>query len=192
MKQQLRKEVLANLQKMTYRTYVNDSHELGHKLLSLPIIMEATTIAVTVSRRPEVDTIAIIEALWQLGKTVVVPKCETPTKTMKFYILEDFAQLETVYMDLREPNPVVCEEITPDIIDIVIVPGVVFSPQGYRIGFGGGYYDRFLAMYPLPTVALAFDCQVRDKVPRDVYDIPIDTLITNTAVVNCVQERDSQ
>lgn len=126
MKQQLRKEVLANLQKMTYRTYVNDSHELGHKLLSLPIIMEATTIAVTVSRRPEVDTIAIIEALWQLGKTVVVPKCETPTKTMKFYILEDFTQLETVYMDLREPNPVVCEEITPDIIDIVIVPGVVF------------------------------------------------------------------
>lgn len=192
MKQQLRKEVLAELQAMTYRTYVNDSHELGHKLLSLPIIMEATTIAITVSRRPEVDTTAIIEALWQLGKTVAVPKCDTVTKTMQFYILEDFSALETVYMDLREPNPLICDKLAASNIDVVITPGVVFSPQGYRIGFGGGYYDRFLATNPLPTIALAFDNQVRDNVPRDVYDIPIDTLVTSTAVINCVRERDIQ
>ena len=192
MKQQLRQEVLAELQAMPYRTYVNDSHELGHKLLSLPIIMEATTIAITISRRPEVDTTAIIEALWQLGKTVVVPKCHTATKTMQFYILEDFSELETVYMDLREPNPELCEPVEASAIDIVIAPGVVFSTQGYRIGFGGGYYDRFLAINKLPTIALAFTVQVRDNVPRDVYDIPIDTLITSTAVINCVQERDSQ
>ena len=69
------------------------------------------------------------------------------TREMSFYAIESFAQLETVYMHLREPIPAKSEFVDANEMDIIVVPGVVFDPYGYRIGYGGGYYDRYVLNY---------------------------------------------
>ena len=95
----------------------------------------------------EVNTYPIIEKAWEEGKKVVVPKCNKEARTMSFRKISNFDQLETVYMNLREPIPALTEEVNADEIDLQIVPGVAYTERGERIGYGGGYYDRYLMHY---------------------------------------------
>ena len=108
---------------------------------------EAKTIGITLSMENEVNTYPIIEKAWKEGKRVVVPKCNKETRTMSFRQISNFDQLETVYMNLREPIPALTEEVNADEIDLQIVPGVAYTERGERIGYGGGYYDRYLVHY---------------------------------------------
>lgn len=143
----LRNKVREALSNMSAATYREQSFAIARKVLQEPYIIEANTIGITISNKPEVDTIHLIEALWKLGKTVAVPKCNAKTREMSFYAIESFAQLETVYMHLREPIPEISEFVDANEMDIILVPGVVFDTQGYRIGYGGGYYDRYVLHY---------------------------------------------
>ena len=121
----------------------NESHFISYPM-NLKI---AANIGVTISRFPEVDTQPIIEAAWKWENKIAVPKCIRETKEMDFRLLTSFDELETVYMDLLEPIVEQTESMGKEEIDLQIVPGVVFSNEGYRIGFGGGYYDRYLKDY---------------------------------------------
>lgn len=139
---------------------------------------KAETIGVTISAFPEVDTHRLIEYCWKAGKKTAVPKCDPVTRAMTFRIIEDFSQLETVYMRLLEPMEEKTQSVEPGEIDLLLVPGVVFSQDGYRIGFGGGYYDRYLTRYAGPTRSLAFAMQLVDAVPVEPHDIPVDCICT--------------
>lgn len=108
---------------------------------------------------------------------------------MTFYHIESYDQLETVYMNLREPNPNVTTAISSDAIELLIVPGIVYNKSGYRIGYGGGYYDRFLSTYLGLTMSLAFDMQVNDEVVREQFDLPVDRIITESATIPCYEYR---
>lgn len=145
----------------------------------------ASTVALTISRRPEVDTYPIIERAWQEGKKVAVPKCLPKEKQLDFRLLDNFNQLEVVYYGLKEPKQDETETVSPAAIDLVIVPGLIYEPRGYRIGFGGGYYDRFLESYNGKTIALAFSLQVADKLPVEPFDIPVQSIITEEKVIRC-------
>ena len=125
----------------------------------------------------EVNTYPIIEKAWEEGKKVVVPKCNKGTRTMSFRQINNFDRLETVYMNLREPIPGLTEEVNMDEIDLQIVPGVAYTERGERIGYGGGYYDRYLVHYKGKTLSLAYDFQMVKHIPVEPFDKNIEKLL---------------
>lgn len=188
-KSTLRNEVREALSKMTAATYRNQSFAVAKKVLQETYIIEANTIGITISNMPEVDTIHLIEALWRMGKKIAVPKCDPKTREMTFYAIESFAQLETVYMHLREPIPEVCEFVDANEMDVILVPGVVFDHRGYRVGYGGGYYDRYVLNYSGKLMSLVFDEQLRKQVPTEAHDCPVDLIVTPTKRIDCKVQR---
>ncbi|MCY9549543.1 5-formyltetrahydrofolate cyclo-ligase [Lysinibacillus xylanilyticus] len=186
----LRNEVKEALATMSEVAYHNQSNAVVNKVLQEPYIIEATTIGITISNKPEVDTIQLIEELWQLGKKVAVPKCNPKTREMLFYAIESFAQLETVYMHLREPIPEMCEFVDANEMDVLLVPGVVFDKFGYRIGYGGGYYDRYVLNYKKgKLMSLLFNEQLYERIPIEAHDCPVDIIVTPTKRIDCVTQR---
>jgi len=186
----LRNKVREMLATMDEEVYLRQSIAVVKKLLQEPYIIEANIIGITISNKPEVDTILLIEELWQLGKKVAVPKCHPKTREMTFYAIESFAQLETVYMHLREPIPEKCELVDANEMDIILVPGVVFDRFGYRIGYGGGYYDRYVLNYKKgKLMSLLFDDQIVNRVPSEEHDCPVDIIVTPTERIDCLAQR---
>ncbi|WP_037593142.1 5-formyltetrahydrofolate cyclo-ligase [Sporosarcina sp. D27] len=185
MKTIIRKNCLLKLKNMSADEYKRKSDCIRLRFLETAEFIKAETVAITMSRSTEVQTRTIIEACWKLGKNVVVPKCNPEQKTMDFKKITSFQQLETVYLDLQEPNPFITESVNKFEIDLLIVPGVVFTKEGYRIGYGGGYYDRYLSTYTGETVALAFELQLVDQLPIESHDIPVKKIITEEREIQC-------
>ncbi|WP_187373162.1 5-formyltetrahydrofolate cyclo-ligase [Bacillus rubiinfantis] len=177
------KEVLSQISKPVYEDY---SYKIACTLFEDERWKQATTIGLTVSNFPEVDTFQIIRKAWETGKKVVVPKCDTTKKTLSFRMLTKFSQLESVYYGLWEPVVSLTTEVFPAQIDLLLVPGLAYSRSGSRLGFGGGYYDRFLALYSGPTVSLAFDEQIIPHIPVEQYDLPVAQIITPSEVIKIV------
>lgn len=127
------------------------------------------------------------------GRTVVVPYCVD--RDLVLFHLEDFQELVSGKYGILEPRAelrdLASKRIRPEDLDLVIVPGVVFDAQGGRLGQGQGYYDRLLRNVPpdRPRVALAFECQLTDRVPRDQHDMLMDYVISETQVYEAKVER---
>lgn len=175
-----RKEMLAKLKTMPEEVHRGKTEKIIRRLAENPIFADAATIGMTISAFPEVDTSQLIDYCWSIGKKVAVPKCIPSTREMDFYILTDYSELENVYMKLLEPRIDKSRYVSPDEIDLMIVPGVVFSKSGYRIGFGGGYYDRYLSVYKGKTASLVFGMQLVESMSVENHDIPVQQLITET------------
>lgn len=173
-----RKAMIAQLKAMDPVEHREKSKAIIKFLMEDEAFHQAKVIGLTISAFPEVDTHRLIEECWKAGKKTVVPKCEPHSRAMDFRIIENFGQLETVYMKLLEPITEKTEQVGPEQIDLLIVPGVVFSHDGYRIGFGGGYYDRYLTKYAGPTRSLAFAAQLQESVPVESHDIPVQRIYT--------------
>lgn len=181
----LRKMTLQALNKIELLEHQQKSQKIQKRLIKEEDIKNAQIIGITLSSFPEVDTWNFIEELWSQGKQVAVPKCNPVTREMKFYVIDSYNQLEVVYMKLKEPIPNITKSVNENQIDVLIVPGVVFDRRGYRIGFGGGYYDRFLSGYVGPTLALAFNSQIIEEVPVERFDLPISIIVTETGSIQC-------
>jgi 5-formyltetrahydrofolate cyclo-ligase len=184
-KSQARKEVKEELNLLPMEQHEMWSNQIAAKLYETSWWKDAAVIALTISRDREVSTMPLIERAWAAGKTVVVPKCNPTDHTMKFFRITSFSQLETVYFGLQEPiinETVYC---SAEEIDLMVVPGIVFSKKGYRIGYGGGYYDRYLASFGGTAISLAFAFQLRKEVPADDHDIPVQAIITNEGITIC-------
>lgn len=177
-KKEIRKQILSDLKKLDKSIYEQHSFEIAKKLYQLPVWKEANTVALTVSRPPEVDTWQIIRSGWLEGKRMVVPKCHPETKQMVFRQITSFTQLESIYFGLYEPKEDVTAEVRQQEIDLIIVPGVGYNHYGYRIGFGGGYYDRYLQYFNGETISLAFSLQLRQELPTEKHDIPVKAIMT--------------
>jgi 5-formyltetrahydrofolate cyclo-ligase len=99
---------------------------------------------------------------------------------MKFYLLDETTEFEISKYGIREPKPestVLFEPMQNDVI-FVVMPGAVFDRNGNRIGYGGGFYDKFLSAEPdHPTVALCYDFQVISKLETEEFDIPVDLVL---------------
>jgi len=175
----VRKQIKEKLSQLTKEQHTKLSKEIAEKLFADPLFIKANSIGVTISNFPEVDTYEIIRRAWSLGKTVSVPKCLPKTREMVFRKLTSFHQLETVYSGLYEPIEQETKETAPEEMDLLIVPGLGFTKEGLRLGFGGGYYDRYLMNYAKKTVALAFEIQLMDNLPIEDHDLPVDKMITN-------------
>ncbi|MDN4074751.1 5-formyltetrahydrofolate cyclo-ligase [Fictibacillus terranigra] len=182
-KKNLRKEMKNKLLTMDAASHEAKSKKIAGQLFNLPLWMESNHIGITISREFEVDTRGIITKAWEEGKDVSAPKCSTDgERRMDFYRITSFLDLENVYMDLYEPILSKTELSSRADIDLMIVPGLIFCPQGYRIGFGGGFYDRYLASYEGSTVSLAFDLQLLRSIPVEPFDVPVQWIVTDQGV----------
>lgn len=152
--------------------------QLTKHLFTSNIWKKATVIGITCSTELEWDTKQIIEQAWEEGKVVAVPKTIPTDSQMEFYKINDFSQLTIGYQGILEPSPNINKLIEKKSIELLIVPGVVFDEYGYRIGFGGGYYDRFLADFSNTTVSLLSTLQLVTKLPIEKHDIHVQYLIT--------------
>ncbi|MBY0122388.1 5-formyltetrahydrofolate cyclo-ligase [Bacillus sp. S/N-304-OC-R1] len=182
-KKELRKQITEKLSKVTKPQYEHLSYHIAKGLYQDEYWRDAKTIGLTISRQPEVDTYQIIRRAWEEGKQVVIPKCLPKNREMIFRTLNQFDQLESVYYGLLEPIESETTEICPSSIDLLIVPGLAFTESGYRLGFGGGYYDRFLTKYNGHTLSLAFQLQIVSQLPVETHDIPVEKLITDQKVM---------
>lgn len=189
-KEALRSQILQQLHQLNPSEHERLSRAVLHRVLASDEFKQAQTIGITMSKFPEVETRPLIEAAWRAGKQVAIPKCIRSTRQMDFRVIEDFGQTETVYMNLEEPIVQQTPFIRPEEIDLQIVPGVVFSLTGYRIGFGGGYYDRYLADYIGRTVSLAFELQVGHMIDVEPHDVPVEKLFTDQRIIDCQEEVD--
>ena len=172
----IRKEVKQVLVKLanTPETKQKMQLELYHKLFQWSGWQSAETIAVTVSMPLELNTLPIIAKAWQQGKNVAIPKTFTKGK-MSFFAYQEHDELIKTNFGVSEPATI-AKLIEPSEIDLLIVPGVVFNSAGYRIGFGGGFYDRYLANFKGNTCSLVFPEQISPKWQPESHDLPVQTL----------------
>lgn len=148
------------------------------RLLALREYAAADTIFTYVSKPIEVDTIALIKAALANHKLVAVPRCVPNTYDMQFYYITSLDDLEKGSFGVLEPVVSRCRPVTDFSQGFCIVPGLSFDAQGYRLGYGKGYYDRFLAEFSGDTVGICYSGCVQWNLPHGYYDRPVDILIT--------------
>ena len=162
---------------------------IQEKFLQLIESMPNHTIFIYVNCRSEVDTITLIEKLLASGKTVTVPLVDISSKSMRAVWIDDLENdlVSGCFGTLEPKENIVFERtIDPLTIDIIVLPGSVFDLDGGRIGYGGGFYDRFLATEIQPKVkriAFAFDMQIKDRIPQKVHDEPVDIIVSEKRIV---------
>lgn len=184
-KKSLRKIITDRLSSIDRIAYEQMSYAIAKRLMKTPEWQSAKSIGITVSNFPEVDTWQLIRSGWEQGKKIVVPKCIPLTKEMKFREITTFDQLENVFHHLFEPIEAITNKVHKKDIDLLIVPGLAYDKKGYRIGFGGGYYDRFLEDFHGKTLSLAFSSQIIDHIPIESYDLPVKKIVTDKEMIIC-------
>lgn len=151
----------------------------------IPVLGERDPVLVYASKCPEVDTLPLIRWLLENGRTVVVPIIQRKDCSLRLSYLRDPSVL--VPSTFQVPEPIGHEmPADPSEIQVVIVPMLAFDAAGNRLGYGAGYYDRFLARYPnLLTIGLAFSCQEITSLPAEENDICMDWIITEQGALCC-------
>ena len=120
----------------------------------------------------------LLRAWVAAGVRVCLPR--VVGERMLLYAVDDLDWLIISDLGVAEPDPEACKQIEIAAIDLILVPGLAFSPRHERLERGGGYYDRFLAGVgtSVPKIGIAFDCQVFDSVPTEAHDVPMTSLVT--------------
>lgn len=152
--------------------------EIFRKLISLYQYRDSSLILTYVSKGIEVDTFMLIERALSDGKQVAVPKCVAGTRNMDFYFITGIDCLEKSTFGVLEPKTDICTKTESFDNSVCIVPGMSFDVRGYRLGYGKGYYDRFLSGYKGQTVGLCYSSCVKWKLPNGKYDKHVDILVT--------------
>lgn len=130
----------------------------------------------------EVATQTIFEESIKRGKKVAFPKCIDVNGNMKFCFVNSFDELKEGMYGIYEPDLYVSDTAIPKSDSLIIVPALAFDIEGYRLGYGKGYYDKYLSGYPCKTAGLAFDECVCHKLPHEIFDKKIDFLFTDKEI----------
>lgn len=176
-KEDIRKEIQLKLQNLQHREEKNNL--IFKELISNRDIEKAENIMCFVSFRNEVDTHKFIKHMLKNNKNIYIPIIDSKNKIMNISKLKSFDELEKGFYGILEPKKEFIRITDLEVLDIVITPGVVFSKNNYRIGYGGGYYDKFFANKKLKAkkIGLCFSEQIIESIPIYKYDIPVDYII---------------
>ena len=173
-KKELRRQIREQKRAMSEEEIVAASERLGELFLNCPQYKDAKTIYGYLPYNQEVRTVPMLEQAMKDGKRVAVPKCYG--EEMRFIYMEDLSKVEKGYANI--PEPVADEPVAQDPAALVLMPGMAFTRDGKRMGYGGGFYDKFLAAEPdHPTVALCYAFQMVEDLPTEDYDIPVDCVL---------------
>ncbi len=173
-KKELRSTIRSRKRAMTEEEIVSRSQALGELFAASEAYRNARTIYGYMPYNQEVRTVPMLEQALRDGKRVAVPKCYGDE--MKFIYMEDLSQVEKGYAGI--PEPIADGPIADDETALVLMPGLAFDPEGHRIGYGGGFYDKFLAAEPNhPTLALCYEFQMLPRLETEAHDIPVDYVL---------------
>ncbi len=184
-KKTIRDHILDKRSKLGKYNHESASKNIINKLYESTLYKNANIIMTFVSFGYEVNTHKFIKDSINNGKRIVVPITLPKTKEIRPSEILDFAELEVGFYNILTPKKEFIRYIDPKEIDLAIIPGLAFDRDGYRVGYGGGYYDRFLSKYTdIIKLAIAFDLQLIDKVPREDFDIPVDFIYTEKEIIS--------
>lgn len=154
------------------------SYSICDKVTSHPFFLKAENIYCYIDVRREVGTREIIETAWSMGKRVAAPRIYGDE--MEFFYFDSFEELTMDSFRIPAPNDSLCAKAENP---LVIMPGAVFDYNRHRIGYGKGYYDKYLDKYPkAKTIALSFAFQVQETIPFEEHDICPEYLITEEKI----------
>ncbi len=158
----------------------------ARNLLASAAWRDARTVSVFLSMPHEIDTTAIVEAAWASGRRVLAPRVVEADSTLQLLAIRRWSDCLPGYRKILEPLS--GEVVDPAEVELMLVPGLAFDPRGGRLGQGGGFYDRLLALPQIraTTCGVAFEIQVVDEVPVEPHDHRVDVLVTDARLRRCV------
>lgn len=187
-KSSLRSNYLAARRAIPVRTRLESDSSIEAALAAFPLFAEAPLVLAYVSRGAEVGTRALIARLLAAGRRVAVPRTDLAAHALSFHEIRSFDELAPGAMGILEPAAEAprLDGPAPLVGSVCLVPGLVFDGAGHRVGYGGGYYDRFLAFYPGHKIGLARTTMLSSNpLPTDGHDVPVDFIATEGSVWSC-------
>ena len=183
-KERIRKRVLAVRMGLDRGQVEVSGQAILERVLSLEAYRRAKLVHTYVSSKEnEIDTRALIGTCLAQGKRVAVPVVMSGTKTLAHALIDGLDQLVVGPWGLAQPDPAAATWLPAEArIDLVVVPGLAFDRRGHRIGWRGGYYDRFLAQVQAVKIGLCYDALVLDCIPGEPHDVPVDLVVAETAI----------
>jgi 5-formyltetrahydrofolate cyclo-ligase len=187
----LRESVRARRRAIGADERARDAKALADRLSELPELSKVDLVLAYGANREEIDPEPALARLRASGTRIAYPRIVKDA--LDLHEVADPAELVLGSFSIREPRPN-APRIEPASVDVIFVPAVAFDHRGYRIGYGGGFYDRFLADLPSGPlrIGLAFDEQVLDEVPVQPHDEPVDMIVTPTRVLRTSRQHTSQ
>lgn len=187
MKKTLRKEMITKRRALTDDTWHKKSKDILNHIQESMIIDDAESIMIFMDFRKEVETRPIIEWLWEQNKKVIIPRVKKGSPILELCLIESFEDMDLSPLGILEPKSSHTDFVAPNSIEFVFMPGVAFTRDGCRLGYGGGYYDQLIPLMQnhIPRVALAFDLQIVESLPVEDHDIKIDGIVTESGIIHC-------
>jgi 5-formyltetrahydrofolate cyclo-ligase len=183
-KDSIRKQIIEHRDSIDINTKGQWDESIFNSLVKSEWYKKANTIFAFVSFKSETDTHKIINYAIQDGKTICVPRIKSKQKGIEIFKIDSFHQLEKGYFGILEPIES-CLAVDSKDIDLILMPGVAFDRQGGRLGYGAGFYDRFLSKInnSVDKIAVAYHFQVLDNIPMDEHDVRIDGIVTEEETI---------
>ena len=188
-KERIRKNIYAKRISLPAVDKNKHSLEIFKKLSNISEFIHSKNIMFYVATKSEVQTKNMIEKSLAMGKNIFIPIMDDLSCNLKPSLLIDFnKELKKNNQGILEPKQKFQRIYSPEKMDLIILPGIAFDLKGNRIGRGKGYYDRFLkGVKPFTIkIALAFEIQIVKKIPLDLNDIPVDKVITEKRIIQCL------
>lgn len=179
-KERLRKELKSERKNINNKA-ASDA-EICRNLIDCDVYKNAKTVLFYAALDDEINIDFCIENAISQGKKTALPVCTDKNGNMKFYYIDNFTDLKTGFFNLREPDTKICCEVTDFSGSICIVPALAYDRQGFRLGYGKGYYDRFLQNFSFISVGLCYNELVQNSLPIGEYDVPVNYIITQDGV----------
>lgn len=187
-KKEMRKNMISILKSMDEQSKLRAEENITAYAKDYIQARNIKSVGIVLPMKIEYDTWKLIDELLAMKVDVFSPQCHYDDKSMTFHHL---TSRDEVTLDEKNiPIPNINAPVNND-VDLLIVPGLIFSPNGYRIGYGGGFYDRFLMSFKGETASLIFSEQIGETIVEE-YDLPVDTLITDKEIFNVKEVRENE
>lgn len=183
-KKELRRMVLSKRSSLTEEMHQIKSRSIVERIIGLPEFSRARTVMTYLDFKGEVETKGLVWEILNTGKRAVVPLCHQ-NNLIPCLIDDPDQDIHPGTWGVPEPREDRIHPLPPGEIDLIIVPGVAFDTQGNRLGYGKGYYDRFLPHLrdEILKAGICFDCQIVDSIQADEYDYKMSMVITESGVI---------
>lgn len=184
MKKNLRKQYTETRNAISQTDKIQWSQLLTETLTQLDAIKNAHVVASFVSFRSEISTLEINQWLLNQNKTLLLPKVDSATNTLKFYEVYSLNTLKKGAFGILEPDEILCKAVPIENIEVILTPGLAFDQEGYRLGYGGGFYDKVFSATESRTkrIGIGFSCQSVQLLPHERFDLPVHYFVSEKGV----------
>lgn len=185
-KEELRKKCLNERAQISQTKISSWSSKINKRFLSLPQLKKAKKVMAYASMRKEIETFDLLEKLLDQGYLLYLPFTRKDIVDLGTAQINDLdSDLKDGVYGVQEPAAKIRDEKPPEDLDLIIVPGACFTRDGYRIGYGGGYYDSFLSKHSNQALKIGFcyDRFILDSIPVEEHDVPVDIIITEKEII---------